>query len=479
MKKIHIVITALSVAGATFGQGTLTPPGSPTPTMKTLQQVEPRIDLATLAGDLGVQHKITQPGSYYLSNNLVVSNSQGIAIASSNVSLDLNGFSITHAGGQGGRAIFVSGHNVTIKNGNINEFEDAIYMYGSDSPFTATGSHLENLNISRCTGYGFFVGAKSRIINCNFTEVRGAAALFAAANSSIQNCTTDNSSGGYGFHLLAGAKVRNCTAINSGDDGFNIGSNSVVQACTATRNKGDGFDLLAGSSAKECNASDNESAGFELSSDMRIFNCSAIKNKLDGFHAGDNSTFQNCTATLNKNDGFNLLNRSSVKKCTASDNASKGFKISATCLLKEVLATKNEFGIFGDFENCKIEDSIVNDNTYDGIKTDDGWTVEGCTVSRNLNGIILAGKYNKIKNNHCSGNKSDGIHISVPDSYSWLDENILCDNGRYGIDFNGHNSGTRNYAANNATNYTSLIITDFPVATSFEDTNKAWDNVDL
>ena len=51
-------------------QGSLTPPGAPATTMKTLEQVEPRIDVLTLSGDATYHHVITQPGSYYLSGNL-------------------------------------------------------------------------------------------------------------------------------------------------------------------------------------------------------------------------------------------------------------------------------------------------------------------------------------------------------------------------------------------------------------------------
>src|SRR5262245_39743009 len=59
--------------GAAALAGPLDPPAGPvTGTYKTLQQVEPRIDVATLPGSETCAHIIWQPGSYYLSGNLSV-----------------------------------------------------------------------------------------------------------------------------------------------------------------------------------------------------------------------------------------------------------------------------------------------------------------------------------------------------------------------------------------------------------------------
>ena len=96
MKALLLALLALPALG--FAQGALTPPGAPAPSMKTLTQIEPRTPLQ--AGAPGVSaganggFTINAAGSYYLTDNLAVTDGDGIRIDVSNVTLDLNGFTI-------------------------------------------------------------------------------------------------------------------------------------------------------------------------------------------------------------------------------------------------------------------------------------------------------------------------------------------------------------------------------------------------
>src|SRR3954454_1744353 len=95
-----------------FPQGSLTPPGAPAPTMKRLDEVEPRTNLQASPAPAGVdttnpnyEFVINQPGSYYLSANIAVTKANGIQISAEGVTLDLNGFQISRASGSGGDGI--------------------------------------------------------------------------------------------------------------------------------------------------------------------------------------------------------------------------------------------------------------------------------------------------------------------------------------------------------------------------------------
>ena len=70
-----------------LSQGSLLPSGGPAPTMKSLDQIEPRAPISSLP------HTITASGSYYVVSNLV-SSGDGISIETGNVTVDLNGHTL-------------------------------------------------------------------------------------------------------------------------------------------------------------------------------------------------------------------------------------------------------------------------------------------------------------------------------------------------------------------------------------------------
>src|SRR6478672_9300937 len=97
---LAVIISIVSAPSLAFSQGALNPPGGPAPLFKTLSQVEPRFPISDF------QTNLTVSGSYYLTTNLFSGTNSNDAINIrtnvSNITIDLNGFSIISTNPAGG-----------------------------------------------------------------------------------------------------------------------------------------------------------------------------------------------------------------------------------------------------------------------------------------------------------------------------------------------------------------------------------------
>src|SRR5213075_2543800 len=151
------VVSYVGGSFSAFGQGSLTPPGPPAPTMKKLDEVEPRTNLQATPAPAGVdtsnadyQFIINQPGSYYLSANILVTKTNGIQINAEGVTLDLNGFQISRVTPSGnGIEISDLGHHTNVRNGTVKGFLSGILG-------NAKACAFRDLAVTGCTSYGIF-----------------------------------------------------------------------------------------------------------------------------------------------------------------------------------------------------------------------------------------------------------------------------------------------------------------------------------
>ena len=123
--------------------GSFGSPTEPASTVMPLDAIEPR---TPIHGPGPVT--IAAPGSYYLTSNIRAAGTTGVIITASNVSLDLNGFTIAGNRTNFGVVMGNNSLNVVVRNGTIRNFAQGVLNAG------ATIVSLSHLTITENLGNG-------------------------------------------------------------------------------------------------------------------------------------------------------------------------------------------------------------------------------------------------------------------------------------------------------------------------------------
>ncbi len=368
----------LSLTTAAFPQGSLTPPGAPAPTMKTLDQVEPRtlikaLPFTTAAG-----------GSYYFTASLTgISGQNGITVAASNVTIDLNGFELIGAGA--GTGIFINGgiSNVTIRNGTIRNWGS----YGINGIGNA-GMRVEKIVGRNNSGSGAIVLDQKATVSDCLAESNASLGIYVLDDSIVRNCQAIGTTGSPGVGISAGAScvITNCTAAANADGGIRVSFGCTLTNCTAHGNQSPstgsaGIFADKGSTLTNCAAFANQcSYGIHVSTSCTLSNCVARENKgkpglSSGIAADQYSTIIACTASANYNDffsnsmygiGISASGDSTIKDCTVTRNQGDGIRVGSHCAVSGCTAMLN-----GDGNTGIIGDGIHATSTSDRIDSND------------------------------------------------------------------------------------------------------------
>ena len=176
-----------STANVAFAQGNLTPPGAPAPTMKTLAQIEPRTPISSLP------YHITNSGSYYVTANLTNTAVNGITISVSDVTVDLNGFTLFGGASSSEGIVLDDGiRNVALLNGTVRNWGD--YGVRAYTAFVVVCERIRTL--------GNFQGG-----------------IGLSSNGVARACLADNNAF-YGIYATSGSVVEDCSISNNGGDGI-------------------------------------------------------------------------------------------------------------------------------------------------------------------------------------------------------------------------------------------------------------------
>ena len=292
------IVTALLLRSA-IPQGSLTPPGAPAPTMKTLEEVEPRTPIASLP------FTITTPGSYYLARNLsATADGGGITISADNVTIDLNGFALI--GGGAGSVTGINApaerKNIAIRNGTVRGWSaGGIRIPGTNGIF-------ERLRVSDNTGGSVSAG------------------LAVGSDVVIKDCVATNNSGP-GIQTGNGATVTGCVASLNGSHGFALADSVTITDSTARDNSNSGISVLSKSTVSRCTATDNFH-GIDAAFVCTVTECTSVGNGGDGIRVHFGSTVKNCTVRSNES-GFVATGGCHLFGNTADLNRFSGYQLTA------------------------------------------------------------------------------------------------------------------------------------------------------
>jgi parallel beta-helix repeat protein len=213
---------------AADAQGSLTPPGLPGATMLTLSQVQPRtpVDAVHTAGNSATEFLINSPGSYYLTTNIIgVSSEYGIEIQASDVTLNLNGFSMIGPSTANTGIFIYSGYtNVVVCNGMVsgwNSINNGIFS-------GANNVTIENMTVSGgatgigCVGYGGVIRNCTVSLNDEDGIYLGGPGYLVYGNTCFGNNTVNEANGAAIFVNSSNNRIENNYVYGSGPAGFGI-----------------------------------------------------------------------------------------------------------------------------------------------------------------------------------------------------------------------------------------------------------------
>jgi parallel beta-helix repeat protein len=470
---------------SSFAQGSLTPPGAPAPTMKTLDQVEARTPISSLP------FTINTPGSYYITGNLAGAAGQnGIVIDADNVTLDLGGFELVGPGSGTVSAVRVNTphSNATVRHGSARGWLGSAIAAAS---VNCTEFHVEDVRVFNAGQTGIVLGNNGAASYC---KVRGCvfSGISGGTNCHVTSCIVTGTTTGDGINIGNDGVINDCTSSGNGSDGFQTTENVTVNNCAAANNSASGYNLGSGSTVHGCTARFNGTTGFTGANNIRVSDstvafsgtngfsfavaasldgCTSSFNGVNGYQLSDAAVVHNCTAQSNDDSGISVAKGANVTECTANGNlGTAGISVENGCTVAHCTVRNNSgsatvsagiiTGVECHISHCAVSDTrssaAATGTTGAGIAVSGNSTVEFCNVeSSKGDGIIALGNCliigNACKSSGLATGDGAGVHTQGSDNH--IEGNTVTGNDR-GIQVeNTGNLIVKNRASGNTIDY--------------------------
>ena len=381
-----------------FGQGPLAPPGAPAPTMKTLDQVEPRKPISS------VPITISQPGSYYLTGNLLgVAGQHGITIDGPQVSIDLMGFELRGVPGSLSGIQMSPAANPHIRNGSI-------VHWGQDgiNGANGTGGIVEDLRVFNNGRHGISLNHGGHIRNC-IAGTNSEVGIFVSNDVEIDECVSTGN-GTHGILAFGRTMVLNCISRFNTNSGIVVGPASAVTACTLN---------------------DNAEHGIVASHGSTITGNTCSSNRLDGIQTGAGSTIIGNACRANFGDGIEMASDCNVLNNSCDNNGASGPGLGANIHVRTDpggagdnridgnTCTDGDIGLFIEAANNIIANNVVRNNTTNyNIVPGNQLNILLCQLPQHVPwpaAIRLAGTLTGLRNTNGITIASDDVTIDLND----------------------------------------------------------------
>jgi parallel beta-helix repeat protein len=240
-------------------------------------------------------YTITTQGSYIINQNLKA-NWHGIKVQANNVTIDLNGYSISGNNTSGGYGVYMNGcSNVEIRNGTVRNFGgNGIYEEGDS-------------------------GNSHRVINVRVMNNKGSGIYLNGNNHMVKDCTVSNN--GYaGIYALSGSMISGSTAYGNGNQGIVAGPGSMISGNTAYGNGENGIYASSGSTVSGNTAYGNGFSGIEVYPGSTVKNNTSYSNQHYGISLGGYNLVDGNTTYYNNQSGGAYTNMNSCGSCVLGDN---------------------------------------------------------------------------------------------------------------------------------------------------------------